>query len=121
MTVRLSCIAAVFTCMNLAGCSPSPVTLPSTGRIYVEVNDSRGRRLEPVADTLVLIRRYQSCPGNKWLFMEASTTGIDAYLTRSSASGYYAVPPKTQAVSCAVGVDVTALGRITQAPQRGIS
>ena len=88
--------------ITLTSCMASPVSLPTSGRIYVETTIAGNTSLQPAPNVLVLVRRYESCPGNKWLLMASSTNGVDAYLVRTDASGMYSIPGRRISPSCGI-------------------
>ena len=92
MTFKLSAFA-IGVLLSLSACSSAPVALPTHGHVYYAHIKDGAVQLTRASGVLVLAERVNVC--DKGLLGEASTTGIDAHLSRTDAEGLYAIPALT--------------------------
>ena len=75
--------------------------LPTSGHVYFVRVRERAVSFTAAPKILVLVRHINVCDSGGWLPGEASTTGIDEFVVRTDAQGYFTVPPRSFDEVCA--------------------
>jgi hypothetical protein len=102
--MKRACLFAVLAFIA-AACDKAVAPLPDTGRVYRERIEAGRIKFDPASGIELIAQRINVCKRTRWSLGEGSTTGIDSYIVKTDANGYFHLPQKTFSVCSYVALN----------------